>query len=346
MNYSQGVSKPRPLVSVVSPFFNEAAIIGTAVGRMVANLREQLESWELVLVNDGSTDDSLERLQEALVELAEPRVRVVSYPVNHGRGRALKTGIEHARGELVVTTEADCSWGDRIVAQMVEALLADETSDFVVASPHAEGGGLVGVPASRVLLTSLGNKLISFFFQSGLTMHTGMTRCYRRDIIAPLRTIENGKEFHLEVLLKLILLGFRCREVPATLSWEIRNQAKGEPRPTINANILRLIVSHLGFLVIAQPVRNATWAAAISFLGSIAFLIPGLINLALGEVSVFFAILSLVMLLFSLIFIGFASIFSQFRDRAIESWVRDYPEWPPMRTAPQELSPGATQDQA
>jgi glycosyltransferase involved in cell wall biosynthesis len=328
------------VVSVVCPFYNEGPLIVAAMRRMVANLHAQLNSWELILVNDGSTDRGPDLLIGALDEMKDPRIRFISYPVNYGRGRALKTGIDAAAGDVIVTTEADCSWGDDVAKRLSDALLSNIECDLVVASPHRQGGKFIGVPATRVLLTRWGNRLISLFFRSGLTMHTGMTRAYRRDVIVPLRTYENGKEFHLEVLFKLLTLKFRAHEIPATLSWKMRNESKGTKRHRIlDARIIKVIQTHFVFLFLADPMRLFSGAAILTFLVSLIFLILATHNLIVGGVSVFYAMLSMFFLLFGFLFIGFAVVLTRMRDQSIEVWLRDYPTWPPMRSRPEEIYP-------
>jgi glycosyltransferase involved in cell wall biosynthesis len=339
----ENVLQPEPRarqvdVSVVCPFFNEGQLIVAAMRRMVANLDAEFESWELVLVNDGSTDNGPDLLISALNEMNDARVRLISYPVNYGRGRALKTGIEAAVGESIVTTEADCSWGDDIAKRLTNTLRSNMDCDFVVASPHCPGGKFVGVPATRVFVTRCGNRLISMFFRSGLTMHTGMTRAYRRDVIVPLRTHENGKEFHLEVLFKLLTLKFRAREIPATLSWKLRNENKKRPR-VLDARIMKVIHTHFVFLFLADPMRLFSGAAILTFLMTLIFLGLAFHNLIVGGVSIFYAMMSMFFLLFGFLFIGFAVVLTRIRDQSIEIWLRDYPTWPPMRSRPKEVYP-------
>jgi glycosyltransferase involved in cell wall biosynthesis len=325
-------------VSVVCPFFNEGRLIVAAMRRMVANLNADFESWELVLVNDGSTDNGPDLLISALGDMNDARVRLISYPVNYGRGRALKTGIEAAVGEMIVTTEADCSWGDDIAKRLTDTLRSNIDCDFVVASPHRDGGKFIGVPAMRVFLTRWGNRLISLFFRSGLTMHTGMTRAYRRDVIVPLRTHENGKEFHLEVLFKLLTLNFRAREIPATISWKLRNENKKRPR-ILDSRIMKVIQTHFVFLFLADPMRLFSGVAILTFLITLIFLGLAVHNLIVGGVSIFYAIMSMFFLLFGFLFVGFAVVLTRIRDQSVEMWLRDYPTWPPMRSRPKEVYP-------
>lgn len=312
-------------VSVVCPFFNEESIIVAATRRMLANLEVQLgRDWELILVNDGSRDRSLQILVEALGGLEE-RVRVISCGVNQGRGRALRNGIDAASGDIIVTTEVDCSWGDDIVSRLVAELDAHPETHFVVASPHLPGGGLANVPLRRRLLTAFGNRLIRAFFTPRVTMNTGMTRAYRREVIKPLETWEDGKEFHLEVLLKLVSLGFRVREIPAVITWqEHKLAAPGSAKRVSSTRILRTIGTHLRFLAIVKPTQYFAVAAALSLMTGGVLVIWAFWNLATGGPSVFLAIIGLLMLLFSLLFTGFAVFFVKLGEAIREQWLIPY----------------------
>jgi len=320
---------------VVSPFFNEAAIIGAAVRRMIGNLRSQFgQSWELILVDDGSEDASLEKVRLALTAEPSARVRVISYTHNQGRGRALKTGINEARGQIIVTTEADCSWGDDVVARLVAEMDAHPECDFVIASPHRPGGGLVNVPPFRRFLTRTGNWIIRQFFDSTITMNTGMTRAYRRNVIRPLVVHENGKEFHLEVLLKLLTLGFHVREIPATITWPDHRANKTAARKS-STKLGQTISSHLRFIAIAQPVRYFGWLALFALVLGSGFMAAAFWALLTQHVpAVFLALVGLIMLLFCLLFTGFSVLFFQLREAMREDWLRSYPDPLPPSARP------------
>ena len=323
----------RPHVSVVCPFYNEDEIVVAAARKMCEKLSASVDSWELILVNDGSTDASLPALLVWAEEQKDPRITVVSYPANRGRGRALKSGIEVARGDIIVTTEVDCSWGDDIVARLVKELDARTDVHFVVASPHRKEGGLRSVPFSRRFITRFGNFLVSLFFRSGLTMHTGMTRAYRRQVVQPLMVREDGKEFHLEVLLKLLTLGFRASEIPATVDWSWRIAQQGQQdqqkMPRRGGSLLRLyptILTHLTFVAIVQPMRYFGLLSGLTALAAVVFLGLAIRNVILGDVAIFYALTGLFMAMFSLLFIGFSVVFTQLRDISRESWIRHFPD--------------------
>ncbi len=330
------------MISVVCPFFNESDIVEVATASMAAALSRDFANWELILVNDGSVDTSKDRLLAFLGRQQDRRIRLLSYSANQGRGRALRTGIKAARGDIIVTTEIDLSWGDDIVARLVAKLSAEPNCHFAIASPHLAGGGFDAVPARRILLTRFGNKLISMFFGSGVTMHTGMTRAYWREVIQPLETQQNGKEFHLEVLLKLVTMGFRAAEIPATISWAHRKAAAGSaPKQSRRSplGILKTISTHLSFLAIAQPMRYFGILSAIALAAAFGFAVAAVWELLIGGVAAFFALVAMMLLLFCLLFAGFAVAFVQLRELAREGWQKSYPQRPPSALPGDQIYP-------
>ena len=328
-----------PRVSVVCPFFNEQGVLVAATERMLATLaRDFGDDWELILVNDGSTDASLPQLLDLARRAGHERLRVLSFSDNQGRGRAIKAGIDAARGQIIVTTEVDGSWGDAIAHELVDELDRHPEADFAIASPHLPGGGLKNVPLQRVFLTRIGNLLIRAFFGSGVTMNTGMTRAYRSHVIKPLVVFADGKEFHLEVLLKLITIGFEFREIPATLTWNRFDQATKRRSST---NIRRTIASHLQFLTIARPVRYFVAFAIVTGLMSAGFLAAAVYMLITRIApAIYLALTGLLTFLVSLVFIGFAVLVSETRDALRSELIRLYPApHPPAARVPTQVFP-------
>lgn len=204
-------------ISVVCPFYNEEDLLERAARSLLAHLESLGSSFELILVNDGSTDRSAEIA--ARLAAADPRLRLLGYPENRGRGFALRTGIAAARGEIIVTTEMDSSWGEHIVHDLVRCLRENRMFHIAVASPHLPGGGYRNIPRHRVWLSRLGNLFIRLFLPGSVTMNTGMTRAYRRHVLRCMPLAQDGKLFHLEVIAKAHALGFAIVEIPATLEW-------------------------------------------------------------------------------------------------------------------------------
>jgi len=306
-------------VSIVCPFYNEAAIIGKAVERMLLKLKDLDLDWELILVNDGSKDPSVENINIP-AEFGQ-KVRILSYPVNQGRGYALKTGIESATGDIIITTEIDLSWGEDIVEKILMKFRENSKLDAVIASPNLPGGGYKNVPFKRVILSKFGNQLIRLLFTRKITMNTGMTRGYRREVIQGLSTFEKGKEFHLEVLLKLHVLGASIGEIPATLEWKDQklSQTPGEKRKS-STKIPHIIATHVNFLFFASPIKYFWFISIVLMALCLASLAYGTYLFMTKGVSVFMVIISMLFAIFSLLFFGFGVIAELCKNILKELW--------------------------
>ncbi len=230
-------------LSVVSPFYNEELVIEKTIVKLLARMEETIQdSWELILINDGSIDKSYE-LAHALVK-DDPRVTLITYKKNRGRGYALRQGFNHSRGKYVVSTESDLTWGENIIKELYDELQSSQ-ADVVIASPYKEGGKLENVPFKRALLSWLGNQILRKTVPSNITMLSGMTRGYIGNFIRSLPLEEDRKEIHLEIVSKAIMLNCDFSEIPAILRWEPPDKNKPQRKSKFNPG--KLIRSHLLF---------------------------------------------------------------------------------------------------
>jgi glycosyltransferase involved in cell wall biosynthesis len=307
-------------ISVVCPFYNEELILDKAIQQMIVNLEALKLTWELILVNDGSEDNSLTIVQNWAAK--EKRLRLVSYSVNQGRGYALKAGIDSAAGEIIVTNEIDLSWGEEIIQRLYDAINSNPKIEFVVASPHLPGGGYKNVPPKRVNISNIGNKILRIFFSFAFTMHTGMTRAYRREVIQSLKLREKGKEFHLEVLLKLTALGYKGIEIPAVIEWKDHKFSNdAEKKRKSSSRISNLIITHLRFAVLANPIRYLWGIACVNFVAGFFFFLSGIIRYILDKVAIYSLLLGLLLLVFGMVFFGFGIVTAQNRFIMEELWL-------------------------
>ena len=274
------------MISVVSPFFNEEAVLKNAVEEMLASLNSVGRAYEFIIVNDGSTDGSL-RIAQELVSQHGKLLKLVSYASNKGRGHALRKGMEAARGDIIVTTEADGSWGEDIVSRLVGYLDDNPDKNVVIASPHLEGGSYKNVPFKRRLLSSWGNILIRRLVCSEITMFTGMTRAYRRDALESLPLSSDGKEFHLEIFAKLRSMNARIGEIPCCLEWKTHKlSAKGDARKS-STKLFSVAMSHLLFAVGSQPWRYLFGLSALLMIPAMVLFAFALIRFLNGEPAIY-----------------------------------------------------------
>ena len=129
----------RPLVSLVVPAFNEAALIQSNLTKLCRYMEslESLYRWEIVVVNDGSLDNTGE-LVEAFAR-RQSNVRVYHHITNFGLGQAFKFAFRHCRGEYILTLDADLSYSPNHIQRLL-AKVTETRAKIVVASPYMEGG--------------------------------------------------------------------------------------------------------------------------------------------------------------------------------------------------------------
>lgn len=307
-----GIAANRPELSVVLPMYNEQEHIQKNILAVLSALGKTGLSWELILVDDGSTDSSRAIAENTLKDV--PGARLVSYSPNRGRGYALRKGFDAATGKYVITTESDLSWGADIIPKIYERLKMGD-ADSVLVSPYLNGGGLKHVPMKRVLLSSLGNKILTFGLPGDLTMVTGMTRGYKRWVLDSMILQMDGKEIHLEIVSKLLAIGAKVVEIPGTISWQ--GFKKRDSRSKTGRKTSSLIFSHLYFSVVESPIYF------IGLLGMV-FILLGI--LGLGAIVLFkfigFSLLRIpyfphyvfVSIIIGLLIIIFSLVSSQIKD--------------------------------
>ena len=316
-------------LSVVCPFFNEEqSIVSNLVqlyDKLVIDFNDQ---FELIFVDDGSTDQSRKLLMDFLkTDKNLTNFKLIGYSANQGRGRALKHGIDAAEGDIIITTESDLSWGKDIILKLYKKLNECPEIDLVIASTNLNKGGYINVPLHRVFLSRVGNWLISKAFLQHVTMNTGMTRAYRKETIQPLITERDGKEFHLEVLLKLTGIGFRVAEIPATITWpEKKKKARDTPQRKSSTKLTKTIYSHLSFIVIARPLRLFSVLAFGALFLSVVALFAYVFT---GNELVIQAAQNLFIL--AIIFTGFVVQFFQTRELLRRTWMQHYDSKPPSK---------------
>jgi len=194
----------RPLVSVIAPVHDEAALIPELLDRTRRALAplEGRYDFEIVLVNDGSRDESLEVMKSRLA--GEPRLRVVDLARKYGQTAALQAGLDAARGEILVTLDADLQHFPEEIPLFLEGI--EQGYDMVCGWRHHRAEGIGRRWPSRVA-----NLLIRAI--SGLRLHDfGTTfRAYRADLA---RDIRMFGEFHRYVPVLGHMAGARILEIP------------------------------------------------------------------------------------------------------------------------------------
>jgi polyisoprenyl-phosphate glycosyltransferase len=169
-----------PHVSIVLPCYNEEAHLLQELQRICAAMDESGYSYELIGVDDASTDSTLSVLQHA--ELEFPHLKVVSFRRNGGAGTVRRIGSQMARGTIVVWTDADMTYPNERIPELVRMLDEDLSIDQVVGARTSEEGThkLLRVPA-KWLIRKIAEMLTN---QKIPDLNSGL-RAMRRDVALP-----------------------------------------------------------------------------------------------------------------------------------------------------------------
>ncbi|MBP5208129.1 MAG: glycosyltransferase family 2 protein, partial [Clostridia bacterium] len=134
-------------LSVIIPMYNESSIIENSVREFDGYLAEHYDDYELIFADDGSTDGCGEAVKE--YALTHPRVRLVGYEKNRGKGCAVRTGILSSTGDTVMFTDCDIAFGVDVIGKMTEFFEKNPQFDMVVGSRNISKDGYEGYTALR-----------------------------------------------------------------------------------------------------------------------------------------------------------------------------------------------------
>ncbi len=215
-----------PSVSVIVPAFNEAIVIDNtmrALHEYMQGLSDRF-AWEIVVVDDGSTDET-GKLADTFAA-THANVRVLRHRVNFSLGQALRTAFNNCTSDYLVVIDCDLTYGPEHIGRLLDTIVTTHAR-IVIASPYMPGGRSTGVPWLRNLASRTANRVLSLTASGRLHTLTGMVRAYDRRFVSALNLKAMGSEVNTEILYKAQLLRAHVVEIPAHLDW---TAMRGLPR--------------------------------------------------------------------------------------------------------------------
>ena len=185
------VPGPAPYVTIVLPCYNEGAHVLQEIERITATMSASELTYELLCIDDASTDDTLDVLRHA--QQKHPHLRILPFRRNGGSGTARRIGTQQARGEIVVWTDADMTYENEKIPDLVRILRDDASYDQVVGARTTEEGThkWARVPAKWLI-----RKIAEWLTKSRIPDLNSGLRAFRRDVSLP--------------YLRLLPAGFSC----------------------------------------------------------------------------------------------------------------------------------------
>ncbi len=246
------------MLSIVVPAFNEAEIIEKNI-HVLCSYMEKLEAqyrWEIIIVNDGSTDST-----GVIAEACSNRwdnIYVLHNPYNFRLGQALRYAFSRCRGDFIVVMDSDLSYSPDHIERMV-AKIIETKAKIVIASPYSKGGKVSNVPWFRKILSKLANWYLCMTvtkdkFSDKITTMTGMVRTYDRKFLSQLNLKCMDVDINPEIIYKAMILRARIVEVPAHLNWNTDNSG-GIQRRNAKKNCSRIFQSSIQSLLAGFMLR-------------------------------------------------------------------------------------------
>ena len=215
-------------LSVIIPCHNEEGSLEKVVNGLVEKLGREKIDYEIIIVDDHSTD----RTASLADELAErvKKIRVVHRTTQPSFGRAIRTGLDTAKGDVIIPFMGDASDEAEDVAKFYHEM--GKGYDVIYGSRFRKGTVVKDYPIVKLIINRIANNFIRFLFFIKENDITNCFKAYRRYVIEKIKPIE-ATEFNItvELPLKALAAGFNKKEVP--VNWYGRDSGVSKHRLTI-----------------------------------------------------------------------------------------------------------------
>ena len=218
------------MISIVIPVYNEEKIIGETIRTVKNYMDNNFLDYEVLFVNDGSSDNTL-KIAEELAVLSNNKIKVVTYEKNKGKGGAVRTGMLAAHGDIIFFTDCDLAYGLDVIKQGYKIFEENKETDIIIGSRKKHKEGYAGYTFLR--------KIMSHTFMFVLKTYGGIKQSDCQSGIKGFRKEASDKIFNLcdadqcrwafdvEILLIADKLKYNIFEMPV----KIINHRESKVRP-------------------------------------------------------------------------------------------------------------------
>jgi len=191
------------LISIVIPVYNEEKNVEILYEEIVNSLNKKYQNFEIIFINDGSTDTSLDHLRE--LHLNDKRVKIINFRKNFGQSAAISAGFDFCRGEVIVTLDADLQNDPADIPLVIDKI--QEGYDLVNGWRKKRKDKFF----SKKLPSYFGNKLISFITKIKLHDYGCSLRGFRNEVAKNLKLYG---EMHRYIPAIASRMGIKSVEIP------------------------------------------------------------------------------------------------------------------------------------
>ncbi len=211
------------MLTVSIACYNEAENIRRFGKELLPVLNGLRMPYEVLLIDDGSKDSTLEEANKLAKKHKE--IRVIQHPRNLGLGAGIKTGIKNAKGELFIPLDADLTFHPDQIPLLMERFNKGD-ADCIIGSHFEKGGKLEKVPLYRIVLSRGVNILYNILLGKRIKAISSIFRLYKTEQLRELKLKSNGFDLNAEILFNLLRRKRKVAEVPVTLTTRIYGVSK------------------------------------------------------------------------------------------------------------------------
>lgn len=202
-------------LSVIIPVYNEGKTIASVVQRL-SYLRLPNIRMQIIVVDDGSTDDTKEEIED--INNSVKNIQAIHCPVNKGKGAAIKIGIFHATGDFIIIQDADTEYNPEDIFKLLRPILQGKAQVVFGTRLKRFPNFFRDERTPRFVIHYFGNKFLSLvtsvlYGQWITDMETGY-KIFPTEVAKKLNLKSSGFDFEPEITAKLLKLGYKIKEIP------------------------------------------------------------------------------------------------------------------------------------
>jgi len=213
--------------SILLPTYNEKENLPIIVWLIVKCLEEHDFEYEIIIIDDGSPDGTLEVAKQLQNIYGASKIVLKPRASKLGLGTAYVHGMKHATGNFIIIMDADLSHHPKFIPEFIAAQKARDL-DIVTGTRYEGGGGVFGWDFYRKLVSRGANYLTQVLLQPGVSDLTGSFRLYKKEVLEKLvsKCVSKGYVFQMEMIVRARQLRYTIEEVPITFVDRVYGQSK------------------------------------------------------------------------------------------------------------------------
>jgi glycosyltransferase involved in cell wall biosynthesis len=209
------MTKSNESISVVFPAYNEESNIVVLIDKTIPILKEHTDTWEIIIVNDGSTD----RTAEVVQSYRNKNLSLINHPFNKGYGAAIKSGIAAAKNDLIFFSDSDLQFD---ISELNNLLSQINKYDIVIGYRKNRRD-----PFMRRLNAFGWNILIKSLFDLKVKDINCAFKVFKRHVFDKISVDADGAMINTDIIAQAVKYGFTIKEVPVTHYPRLKGQQTG-----------------------------------------------------------------------------------------------------------------------